>query len=1036
MTNRPRSSKGSVPIHIPLLIFLYTLVFLVSVEFVMLFWLQTSLNTAARQIAIAAATNTAFPVEDVRNRCVQAARDVNAVGPGYHTQVREEYVRGLETGMKNYNIADFDPGMGDQANGAANTQETLRNRLSEMGALIPEGGFWRGAGSNVRNGGCFALRNPVTKQVTFYTVIHSGCTWPVFLKGFFNLTNRMSGTQGNVGGLNGMDSHVAGVTQRGGAIQNQGFCGWLEGRGAYAAKASGVDAIGVNRSLLTTGVRPCVFCTQNNCDYDGRVNQTQIINGGVGQTGTVTGQTGVAKPYDSYSQTNENRPRPNTTIIGTGQRVYAIDQWPQVRGGYCERCQEPCKLYDTREPGHVNHKYCPGMDEDPAGIRTIVNCGDIDPLIIVGLRYACQGEMYPDGRMIPTEVLGRCDHYFRVIPCGYPDRLGVSMPNVAGDVTNLDGRGNPIIVRRQTGTCTDTQVICRNDSVEVRPWVGPFWAIGAKVNGSAEEMHNLIEENYNNVDNPQRRPQDIQQNPLANPLDQLIPYNQVCDVCNPGSPKCGFFGTCKNNEDYWKEARVVIRGQWWTNTSFYELNPMYFELECKYRRDCQLQHCCWGVWNSNPQELTQYCSARDLSRRVERSPNCGRDRWNEWTYEGFPNATAEDHTWRTLPRDGNFPQCSTDAVKRLDQKVGECCGVHVARLRCGSEGCCPQFLPTPPELLPAPQCVKCNGANPNQCKIRCNKKQQYGGIGFCPDVECFRLKGKCPNRKPICRYGKCKVPPTVTTTTTTSGTVIIIGPMPPIIIDRCYYNCGPRPPKPTPSSSSSSSSSGGDCQKKCELYYSPLVVSLDGTDILPSGKTVEFKLDPNLGLNKNTKSAWIKGQKGHGFLAVDKNGNGIIDDGRELFGNFSGGKSYEDGYKALIDLFDANEDKVITGKELQEILFWEDLNEDGISQKEEISKLVDRGVTKIDAKNVSNTKLILGSGIYAKPHNTKGVTLEINNKESTGKSWDVWLKADVQKSEETSSEVKSSNLWKTFSERLVAMVEDISKNFTSTYKKD
>jgi hypothetical protein len=962
MINRVRNQKGAVPIHIPLLLFLYTMVFLIGLEFVMLFWLNNSLNNAASQMAKAAATNTNLPVTDVRGRCLQAAQGLNTIGPGYSIRVKEDFIQGLQGGMKNYSISDL-------AFNENSTEKTLRNHLATMGAARPNG-FWTGAGSNAQFGGCFAVRNPVTKQINYHVVIHSGCTWPVMTRGLFSAFRRMSN---------------AADVQR-----TAGFCGWLEGKGVFGAKASGLDTEGIGRALYAAGVRPCVFCTNSTCDHERQNDQTRILPNNVSADGLITGATGVARPFAEYSPNNPNRPRANTVAVGSGKRVYAIDQWPQARGGFCERCGDngpkPCPAYNTVSPSMPSHQYCKGEDKKPAGIQTIANCGDIDPLILVGLRYACQGQSFPDGQIIPTKVLGRCDHYFKVLPCGA--QKPVEMPHVAGDVTDLDGKGNPIIIRKTAGACTKTQAVCRTDSVEVKPWVGPFHAIGVNSDGDPEQMHEKIREDYNKVDKDKGA--------LANPLDQLIPYNQFCDVCNPGSPRCGYFGTCRNTDTYWKEAKVVLRGQWWTNTSFYELNPMYFELECKYRRDCQLQHCCWGVWHNERQKLVDYCAQRAIGRQQgERSPKCGKNKYNTWYFKGVPNAEAQGHSATTLPRDGGFPLCSEDSVKKGPNRTGECCAVDVDMSR--SRIRCPQFKPrspSPSDLVPAKPCLSCKPGD-LKCKIRCNKDKHYKG-GFCPNAECFRLNGRCIITRKLCLYGKnCKIQTTsTTTTTTTSGWIITTSG-----IDTCYYNCGPgaKPgptgPGTTPSSSgeTSSSSSSGDCEKQCQLYYSPLIISLDSSELQQSANKVDFALNPNS--VASSAYAWLKASNKQGFVALDFNHNGIIDDGSELMGNYTNNKSYKNAYAALAGELDINHDGLINGEELQALVLWQDLNEDGISQADEIKPLSTLGVTEINTgSNLETGKISIGSDSYATPYSNAGIKSVIDGKEVVGKSWDVWLK--------------------------------------------
>lgn len=64
----------------------------------------------------------------------------------------------------------------------------------------------------------------------------------------------------------------------------------------------------------------------------------------------------------------------------------------------------------------------------------------------------------------------------------------------------------------------------------------------------------------------------------------------------------------------------------------------------------------------------------------------------------------------------------------------------------------------------------------------------------------------------------------------------------------------------------------------------PLVINTDGNIVNTDGKQL-FEFDLN---SDNTKDSIAYLSKGNSFLAYDKNGNGIIDDGSELFGTKSG----------------------------------------------------------------------------------------------------------------------------------------------------
>jgi len=67
------------------------------------------------------------------------------------------------------------------------------------------------------------------------------------------------------------------------------------------------------------------------------------------------------------------------------------------------------------------------------------------------------------------------------------------------------------------------------------------------------------------------------------------------------------------------------------------------------------------------------------------------------------------------------------------------------------------------------------------------------------------------------------------------------------------------------------------------LFYDPLVISLDSD--LPNLDTKTFDFDIDMDGNSDQISML---KKGSGFLALDKNSNGSIDDGYELFGTQNG----------------------------------------------------------------------------------------------------------------------------------------------------
>ena len=145
---------------------------------------------------------------------------------------------------------------------------------------------------------------------------------------------------------------------------------------------------------------------------------------------------------------------------------------------------------------------------------------------------------------------------------------------------------------------------------------------------------------------------------------------------------------------------------------------------------------------------------------------------------------------------------------------------------------------------------------------------------------------------------------------------------------------------------------------------SPLVFDLDGDGIeiaqLSGNSPVLFDHDAN---GVKTGSAWLRSDDA--LLVLDRDGNGTIDSGRELFGNntvLAGGGKAADGYAALGEL-DSNGDGLIDAQDARfgELKLWRDLDQDGVSDAGELFGLAELGVSQISLAKTAGSQM-LGDG--------------------------------------------------------------------------
>lgn len=146
------------------------------------------------------------------------------------------------------------------------------------------------------------------------------------------------------------------------------------------------------------------------------------------------------------------------------------------------------------------------------------------------------------------------------------------------------------------------------------------------------------------------------------------------------------------------------------------------------------------------------------------------------------------------------------------------------------------------------------------------------------------------------------------------------------------------------------------------IVMSPIVFPLVPTPVnrlIDANRTTNFDIAAD-GIPRE----WPWVARHTAFLAWDPAATGKIKDGTQLFGNRTFNMFFRDGYAALASL-DDNQDGWLTGPELKGIVVWHDRNQNGVSDRGEVTS---GGISAIRTKSngTAGGMLAASSGIQFK----------------------------------------------------------------------